>query len=537
MNPRLSLIQLGKLVGDDLFAGRMTEGSRCAGDALAASPKSLMLVLELVIAEGRKKQPNEKLLTGLLFMIGTALDGLRMMIEGRHATAAAVVQDLRDHLAAAARAGHLEPGLIMLIGRQFAAAKLDLGDELRDIMVELSARDDHADPQGTPVQLEDHYHELAEALHHDTFAIHAELTESAESFAPEQRVGLIASVVFSKEGAVRESALGWLLDRNGEIGSATAALMADAARQGLVSPRSCNRMVLLRSWLPESRREPVDAAIRAARKSGVGAAPEKEPDVRQTVLSGYDGAGAQSAFVLVKEGRSFTLASLLLKQGQGVKDAWVRRKIRRADADEMLGHIHEEVEHFPSSLHAIETCLANALAINLMSRTPPPFGLIDFVETVGLRDVRPQRLTGDAVLDDLLADIPLERKSEADVARAVAASQFWPMIYTAMQSWFETGAHVDAILSGARTKKKRVEAVFDRILPGRRARWAELLAWTAMAVRGTGDDTWGDLTLVAHELRGERPLQEIPLAAWIARTTVEAFIHRAQPTESGGRFG
>ena len=122
-------------------------------------------------------------------------------------------------------------------------------------------------------------------------------------------------------------------------------------------------------------------------------------------------------------------------------------------------------------------------------------------------------------------------------SRAVAASQFWPMIYTAMQSWFETGAHVDAILSGARTKKKRVEAVFDRILPGRRARWAELLAWTAIAVRGTGDDAWGDLSLVAHELRGERPLQEIPLAAWIARTTVEAFIHRAQPTKSSGRFG
>ena len=49
----------------------------------------------------------------------------------------------------------------------------------------------------------------------------------------------------------------------------------------------------------------------------------------------------------------------------------------------------------------------------------------------------------DITHDDLLADIPLERKSEADVARAVAASQFWPMIYTAMQSWFETGAHVD----------------------------------------------------------------------------------------------
>lgn len=527
MTPRNALMQLGKLVGEDLLSGRMSDGSRRAGDALAASPESLLSILDIVIAEARKKRPNEKLVTGLLFMIGAALDVLRMMIEGRHATAAAVVHELKGRLAAAARAGDLDPGLLMLIGRQFASAKLDLGDELRGMMVELSTNDGTGDQETSPEQLERHYAALAAALGQDPFAVFTEMRESAEGFPVEQRVGLVASLVYSRESAMREASLGWLLDRSAEISQEVGAMIAAAAGQGLVSPCSCNRMVLARNWLPENRRDAIDAAIRACRKAGVGAASEKEPEIRQVLLSGYDGAGAQSAFVLAKEGRSLTLASLLLKHGQGVKDAWVRRGLRRAEADEMLGQINEEVEHYAASLAAVETCLCNALAINVASRTPPPFGLVDFVETVGLHAARPLRLSGDALMDRLLGDISPERTTEAQVASALKASEHWPIVYMAMQSWFEEGEHVDDALALLKSKKKRLDAVIDRILPDRRSRWAELLAWTAMAVREEDETAWIDLALVARELRGERSLRDIPLAAWIARNTVDAFSHRS----------
>ena len=282
-------------------------------------------------------------------------------------------------------------------------------------------------------------------------------------------------------------------------------------------------MVLLRDWVAETRREPIDEAIRACRKRDVSAVSERAPEVREVLLSGADGAGAQSAFVVLKEGRSFVLASLLLKQGHGVKDAWVRREIRRAEADEMLTGINEEVEHFAGSIAAIETCLANALAINLVSRTPPPFGLVDFVETVGLQAMRPVRLTGDELINRFLAEIPAGRKEEAQVAGALAASARWPLIYTGMQSWFEEGEPVDRVLSAVKTRKKRLENVLDQILPIRRARWAELLAWTALALRAAENSAWTELALVAHELGGERPLKDIPLAGFIARNTVEAY--------------
>ena len=486
-------------------------------------PSSLLAALDLVIAERRKKRPSEKLTTGLLFLVGAALDSLRMAAEGRRETVAGALQQLRTRLLEAARAGELDPGLLLLIGRQFASAKLDLGDELREMMVALAGEHAQAEPQASPQQLEEHYAAMAAALGHDPFAIHAELADSAASFPVEPRLALIATAVYAKESALREASLGWLLDRSAEIGKETGVLIANAARQSLVSPRSCNRMVLLRNWVAETCREPIDDAIRACRKREVPAVSERAPEVREVLLSGTDGAGAQSAFVVLKEGRSFVLASLLLKHGHGVKDAWVRREIRRAEADEMLTGVNEEVEHFAGSIAAIETCLANALAINLVSRTPPPFGLVDFVETVGLQAVRPVRLTGDELINRFLAEIPAGRKKEAQVAGALAASARWPLIYTGMQSWFEEGEPVDRVLSAVKTRKKRLESVLNQILPVRRSRWAELLAWTALALRAAENSAWTELALVAHELRGERPLKDIPLAGFIARNTVEAY--------------
>lgn len=527
MRPSAALLQLGKLVGNELVAGRISDAARRAGDALAASPESLLAVLDLMTAEAGKDRPNEKLVTGFLFMIGAALDVLRMMDESRHPTAAGVVEELRSRLVAAARSGDLDPGLLMLIGRQFASAKLDIGDELRGLMVELAGGEAHADPEATPEQLQAHYRGLAASLDQDPFAIHAELAESAQNFPEEQRIGLIASVVYSQVSAVRDASLGWLLDRSVTVSREVGVLIADAARQGLVSPQSCNRMILMRNWLPENRREQGDAAIRACQERGTRAAPAHTPDIRNIMLSGTDGAGAQSAFFVVKEGRSFALASILLKHGCGVRDAWVRRGVRRAEAEEMLRHINEEVEHFRASLEAVETCLSNALAMNVETRAPPPFGLIDFVEAVGLQSTRPLRKTGDALIDQLVDEIPAPRKRGCDVASALTASEHWPMIYGAMQSWFEEGESVNGVLASVRPKKKRRDAVLDRILPERRTRWAELVAWTAIAVREEDRIAWTDLALVARELRSERPLRDIPIAVWIARNTVDAFEQRS----------
>jgi hypothetical protein len=52
------------------------------------------------------------------------------------------------------------------------------------------------------------------------------------------------------------------------------------------------------------------------------------------------------------------------------------------------------------------------------------------------------------------------------------------------------------------------------------------MAATLKEASDEGDPTWREFALVARDLVGERPLEEIPLAARIAAATVEAFEQR-----------
>ncbi len=55
---------------------------------------------------------------------------------------------------------------------------------------------------------------LGQDLGDDTFAIHLELAETAASLPMEHRLALANAVLASASPAVRDAALGWLLDRN-----------------------------------------------------------------------------------------------------------------------------------------------------------------------------------------------------------------------------------------------------------------------------------------------------------------------------------
>ena len=71
--------------------------------------------------------------------------------------------------------------------------------------------------------------------------------------------------------------------------------------------------------------------------------------------------------------------------------------------------------------------------------------------------------------------------------------------------------------------------MLTKLLPGRRAFWAERCAWTAAVLKEgaeDGDEAWLGFALVARDLAGGRALDTMPLAARIAAATVEAFEHR-----------
>ncbi len=506
----------------------MSSGLQTVGLALSNNPEAVLMVFDLLLAEVSKKRPNEDLCEAFIFMIGEALNEARMALEANSTpTASHLVAEVRAALLKAAVGDRLPPELVMAVAQQFVAAKLDLGDDLRAAISLISERIASQDAQIAPEDIAEQYAALAEAFSHDPFLIHGHLADQLAAFPDEQRIAVVSSFVTSEVGSMREAALGWLLDPSPILVQRLAQEITASAKHGSLPAESAERIVLMRPWLEESVQAVLDAAVRTCRQRGLQPAPKQAAQIAAVIVSGCDGAGAQSVFVILKRGRKMALASLLVKQGFGVRDAWVREDLSRREIDSFLAEIGHQLDAFDSSPEIVQAIIAHRLADNLDRNEPPPFALVQFLEAISPVQVRPNRLSTEILVEQLLHSIPPERQSAKAIATILTQSKKWPEEYAFLQSWFEESEAASAIASMEGTKKQREEAVLRDIVSAGRRRWAELLAWTAKAAEDEVEgEAWIDFALVARELLGERPLKEIPVAVWIAKNTVAAMSSR-----------
>ena len=534
-----TLARLAKLVAADVTAGQPGPNSLAASRSLEAEPEAVLDVLDMLLAEWGRKRRNEALVAAYGYMLGQALEYARYGVEGGVAQAAESVEAVRQRLLAAGRDGQIEPALLLMILREFATAKLDPGPELRALMDRLTegmagGAPDNGDAGASLAMLDGYIEELAREVGGDPFELYAQVQEMASAFPEEQRAAFGAWLLGSHEPVAREAALGWLLDASASVRNSMASGIERAAARGGVSGVTLRRLIALRNWLPEADRLSVDRAIQACRRGalsqnrpfgdGVEVSPWPQAQVREVLASVLDGAGAQSLFMLTREARRNACACLLLKQGIGVRDAWARHGLSRAELGEFLEQA-QEIELLPTSLDYARIATAHALAVNLGSGVMPPFALLDVLETAGLQGIQPATLTADAVLALLDADADPALSQPEVIAEVLTSSRDLPDEPAYLDSWFEADSEVERLL-GAKgmTRAKRLALARDEILPRRAAKWLEKLAWTALTLRhGEEDEPWEAFYVSARELRAGRPIADIPLMMHVAAQTVDAY--------------
>ncbi|MCW2242513.1 hypothetical protein [Azospirillum canadense] len=521
------LTALAKMVVKDMAAGRAGEGIDLALLAIDQMPDAAEQLVDLVIAEARRKKPNARLIDAFALLLGHALETLRYGVERRLPDALARADALRGTLRRLGRDGTLGPETMVTILGQFAAAKLDPGDELRNVMADVMEEAGATSGGADVGELADHLSALAEAVK-DEFELFAQLQEFTAALPDDSRsLFAVASFTPGVE-RLREAAVGWLFDPASLVRRATARTVEQTAPRRLVSGTMLRRMIQMRNWLPEADRAALDDAIRACRQNGITVVPSKPAQVRDVFVSGWDGSGAQSVFVVAREGRKTAIASVLLKLGVGVRDAWVQHGGSRREADGMLDDIDVRIGLIPSTEDYVHKAMAHALTVNLISGVVPPFGLLDVVETTGLANIQPNAVPVEEMVASLCEAMPPEWLEPTAVARALKNSVAWDEQLPFVSSWFEDDAVVGEVLGSKRmAAPKALSAVLDGILEGRRRKWAELMAWTAFALRESDEDAdWPEFALVARELLAGRALREIPAMMTIARVTAEAYAFR-----------
>lgn len=526
MLARRTLTEIGKAIAAEIATGELGDGARAIGDALAAHPTALHELISLITAESAKKKPRHDLLEAYMLMTGRGLEVLRYSCERNRPEAIAAVAALRERLREMSGAGEISAQVLLLVMRQFVSAKLDPGDELRATMEAAMAAEAETAP--APPEASDPRKflvDLVAALEGDVFAIQSELGESFATLPDAHRATILETLLDAPQAAAREAVVGWLLDGSAEVRRAIARLLGAAASRRVVSETMLRRMIVMRNWLPEADRAPLDAAIKACRQSGVACAALAPAQVREVRASGIDGSGAQTIFVIAKEGRKHAVASLLVKHGLGVRDAWVQHRLSKNQAEDFVDEVEDNLDLFDASLEYLNLVLPHALAANQVSGVLPPPGLLDFIETAGIATVQAAALPLAELLEILLGDLAPERQNAAAVARALRASGRWHAEREFTASWFEDDAALRDLLGGKRRSgAERTRLVLENVLAPRRALWAEKLAWMALTMRQdeeTGAD-WPDFALLAREVASDRPIGEIPLMHAIAAQTLKA---------------
>jgi len=527
MTPRTAIARIARAIGEELECGPgPSEGAWAAGEMLAETGATAEIAACL-LAEARRKHPNDRLIHGCAFLLERALDVLRLRANGGNTDAGRAIAAVRADIAAALAKQGAAPGTLMLLARAFAQAELDPGEALQQAVLNaVEARSGAMPPEPEQTNPGNELEAIAAALG-DPFAIYAELAATGAAFPPEHRAAMAAALAMSDNAAVREAALGFACAADRATSAAALHALARPPPGHPVPSRLVERLVRLRPWLAEGRRAELDAAVRALRPTVMPPAPAPRPEIRRILSTLCDGAGAQSLFGLARQGRRFALAAVLVKTGAGITDAWVAEGLSRTEAEAMIGQMTAagiETTEIPIAL--LERRLADALAANLARDVPPPFGLLQVAETLGLGPLHPEAVPPLVLATDLLAGLPAERTDAAAALAAHRASAGWEQDFSVLESWFEAGEEVEALLHPLRTRKQRIEAVLTQLLPERRGFWAERCAWMAAVLRESAEaenDACVDFALVARDLAGERPLDTMPLAARIAAATVQAF--------------
>ena len=520
MTGRATLTRLAKMVCADQGRGRLAPKTEHAIKPLAATPDHVFDLVDLMAEEGARKRPDSDLICAYALLLVHGLELLRYDVERHLPATVALVGRLRAHLLARGAKGRIDSATLLTVLQQFAAAKLDMGDELRELMQRLIAEeaelrgDADDDDDVVASQLAGIVRELGD----DPFTVLAQFADNAEAMPADVRVEFAMVTLADKEPAVREVALGFLANGSSLVRMKLAEALTLAAPRGLVSPTMLRRMIAMRNWLPEAERPALDGAIEACRASGVACAPWPKADAGKVLASGIDGAGAQTVIVVLPAGNKRTVAGVLLKQGVGVRDIWVHRRMRKPEYTHLLQHLQDQVTVGPSSMAYVGDAVRGFLAANLQSGVMPPFGLLGFAETIGLTDLNPDTTPLDQRIAALCASIDPTQLTEAAVRATLDASIFWPDQHDILNTWFDDDVlgHRNAPLD------TQVDVLLAGPLQARRRRWAEQVAWTASTLQSEpGNTDWQDFAIVARELAGKRPLHEIGLMEVIAHTSIE----------------
>jgi hypothetical protein len=524
MSLQTELKSLARLVAKEMAAGKPSRHAAGARDFMEINPDAVLGVIGLIHREAGGKKPNGALIHAYGFMFYNGMEFLRYRVEGRHEWAGQLVEAVRKELFLLAETDEIAPEMLMFLLNGFIEAKLDPGEDLTNLLGTAAVGRAAGAATPEPPNLAELFESVVEQSGGNEFEVHAGFMESSQTLPPEIRQTLVEKIVTSDHPVLQDTGILFLLDPASQVRRAVCQMVGRNALPSLLSSTSLRRMIALRNWLPEDERQPLDKAIGTARRNQVECASWPRKRVAKILATNMDGAGAQSVFAIVKEGRKNTIACLLVKQGVGIADAWCLREQTKAEVKSFLGHIQEATDCIPVGMDFLRALIPHYLAVGQRDGKTPAVGFLEFVETIGIEQWQPSVFAAGDLLSLLETGDRPGDFAENMIALVSEGDIEWFNESAFTESWFESDADVDALLAAKHRSRKpaKVNAVIKSVLEPRRAKWVERFLWTALWLKQERNlpSPWINFFIIGRELHNGRPVKDIAVMRDIAEVTV-----------------
>ncbi|MFL7810301.1 MAG: hypothetical protein AB8I80_16805, partial [Anaerolineae bacterium] len=473
-----------------------------------------------------------------LDLLEEAITQIRYSVERRRPAAIAMAEQIQTEIAEQAFRPEVDVRVQQDLLMALHGAKLKLHPDIRekaaDVAVYYARFSSGKDAPGLDELLE---RLVRETKPRDASDLLEPVLAEMAVMPPDGCIVLAAGMLASSQPVLNELAVLMLLHSDPDVRTRLPDLYRKPGAIGKLSPLGLRRLIGMRNWLPAAERQGVDALIEAVRCAGIASAPLPRSEPVGVQASPFDGSGGQAAWLAVKDGRRYRIESVLVKQGEGVREAYSQHDLTKRALDGMGRRMADASGTLRVDAEYLHRMMRHFIAVGLDRGAPPPPQLLPTNEWARGGYWTPERISTEDEIERIKATDPGAFNLEQTRWVLVNAGS-WPKALDFAASWFEDDARIEALLHehiGAAGRwlehlPQAASVIMQGLLEQKRDIWTERLLWMSLwsaACPTRAPTPWQDLLTMAMVLQQGTALTEIPLMHAIAERSVQSAWRRS----------